>query len=156
MSTKKEIPGSAHKGKKPFAVPEGYFDELPGRVMERILSEENLSNKRTGKSTDTAGKSTDTTGKKVHLRPFLSFAAAIAGLALVIYVVLQTIIGTQANNTEYTDLALLEESGILLDEYAIAETIALSENENLSTWEEDAMNYLASNEVDLFHLLESN
>lgn len=142
MSTKKHISGFTRKGENPFQVPHGYFEELPGRVMEKIRMEEN----------DSPGNSL----KKVHLRPFISLAAAIAGLALVIYVVLQTIVGNQAYKNEYTDLAVLEETGIILDEYAIAETYALSEEETLTTWEEEAMNYLASNEVDLFHLLESN
>ncbi|MFC2079953.1 hypothetical protein ACFLRQ_00600 [Bacteroidota bacterium] len=136
---KNKIPSNSDN---PFRVPPEYFENLQERVMENIRKEENSAVRPIS--------------RKLFLRPYIALAASISGLALIIYVVLQSVIGTHLIENDSYDLALLEKTGIMLDESVVAETFNNSEESAYSDWEEEAMIYLASNEVDLIHLLESN
>jgi hypothetical protein len=126
----------------PFRVPEDYFNNLEKRIMEKVRQEEVAD--------------PEPVKKKIHLRPFLALAASISGLALIIYLVLQSIVGSRFQNDTSFDLALLDETGIIQDELILVETYSMDEESSLSEWDEDAMTYLASNEVDLLLMLESN
>ncbi len=125
----------------PFRVPEGYFDSLGDKILARIKSddEKQEGNKR-----------------KIYLMPYIALAASISGLALIIYIVLQSIIGSSTEGFGYYDFEILEETGIILDETLVAETYYLEQENAYNEWEEDAMVYLASNEVDLLSLLDTN
>lgn len=126
----------------PFRVPEGYFNNLHERVAERVRAED--------------GALPELPKRKIYLRPFLALAASISGLALIIYLVLQSIVGNRFQDDTYIDLAMLDQTGIILDELVLAETYSMDEESSLTEWDEDAMTYLASNEVDLLLMLESN
>jgi hypothetical protein len=86
----------------------------------------------------------------------LALAASISGLALIVYVILQSITGTRTDNNGYYDLVVLDKAGITLDDYFIAETYDLDERDAYAEWEEGAMTFLTSNEFDLLNLLDSN
>jgi hypothetical protein len=149
MSDKNNIEDSYFPEKEnAFKVPEGYFEQLPDKLLSRIREAE--------KTNQSEGTFQFRSERRIALRPYISLAASISGLALIIYLVLQSIMGSQLNDTSYSDLEILEEAGILSDEIVIAETYALNSEDSYSDWEEDAMSYLASNEVDLIHLLENN
>jgi hypothetical protein len=126
----------------PFKEPEGYFDNLHERVMSRIKADVN----------DRAILHKES--RKIYLRPYLSLAASISGLALIIYIVFQSIVGNELLEEPYYDLAFLEEVGIISNESIIAESYA-DDYASYMDWEKDAITYLASNEVDLMSLLET-
>ena len=132
------IPSTAEN---PFNVPVGYFDNLQDRVMENIRKEEAIIEQPNP--------------KKIYLRTYLALVASISGLALIVYVILQSVLGPQTEESTYYDLAFLDKAGIILDESVVAETYTNSEEDTYTEWEEGAMTYLSSNEVDLIHLLES-
>lgn len=127
----------------PFRVPEGYFNNLRENVMDKIRAEETpeiISHKK----------------EKIHLRPYLSLAATISGLALIIYILLQVIVGNRMEENSLYDMAILERTGITNDEAMVLEAYAYEEESTYSDWDKQAMVYLSSNEVDLMLLLESN
>lgn len=203
MSPKKNIPNRIPPNpENPFRVPDGYFENVQQRVMERIRagvetpgkkssipeSESGLSatakkaylqkqaatseqgqkqaatseqakKQETERSHeqpgDSAGKKV-TRGKKIYLQPYISLAAVIAGVALVVYIVLQSVISNRSGNEMY-DIATLDKTGIIQDESVLAETFAGEDEESVYTeWDEEAIVYLASNEVDLLDLLDTN
>jgi len=126
----------------PFKVPAGYFENVQDRVMANIRKEDATVRQLNP--------------QKIYLRPYFALAASISGLALIVYVILQSVLGSQLVESPSYDLAFLDQAGVILDESVIAETYANSEEDAYTDWEEGAMEYLASNEVDLIHLLESN
>jgi len=127
--------------KMPFKVPDGYFENFTDRMMSRLRNEDV---KLYGKS------------RKIYLRPYLSLAASVSGLALIVYIVLQIVAGAHSDTDSFYNLSLLDNEGITSDESVLAEAY-FNEMENAYTeWEKEAMTYLASNEVDLLNLLESN
>lgn len=98
----------------------------------------------------------DQSAKRVSLRPFLTLAASMSGIALIIYILLQTVIGSGLDEYGYYDMAVLDQAGVTYDEAIISETYSMDEESTYSDWDRDAMVYLSSNEVDLLHLLDEN
>lgn len=159
--------------KNPFRVPEGYFDDVQRRVMERIRDEEEVTEEKIGvqfpgseKTAAEAAAEKQQPGefsggevsrrKKIFLQPYITLAAAISGVALVVYIVLQSVIGTWSGDDTY-DIATLDKAGIIQDESVLAETFTGEEDESTySEWDEEAIVYLASNEVDLLDLIDTN
>ena len=140
MTSKKTIETTFREGKQnPFKVPEGYFDDLDSRVLDKIRLQE--QSKRPA---------------RIYLRPYFAVAASISGLALIIYIVLQSVTGPNMMESDSYDLAVLDNAGIILDESVVAEAYNSIQPDKYSDWEKEAMTLLASNEVDLLHLLESN
>src|SRR5210317_2597113 len=84
------------KPEQTFKVPEEYFESVRGKVMERIHAEEKPLQ------------------KKIYLQPYITLAATIAGVAIVVYIVLQSIMGNGESN--YYDIATLDKAGIIQDE----------------------------------------
>ena len=126
------------KPEQTFRVPEGYFENVREKVLDRIKAEEQPRPRR----------------KKIYLQPYLTLAAAITGVAIVVYIVLQSVMGSRENS--YYDLATLDKLGIVQDESLIMENLELEdEASEYSEWDQEAITYLASNEVDLMNLLES-
>ena len=158
--------GTEHKYKLPekpegqgFKVPDGYFEGLGERVLEKVRAGEREKGGRgegmKGRRDEGEKRSARTVWMRV--RPQLSLAAAIVGFALISFTVIRLLTGPVNIDTPY-DLAFLDESGIL-DESVFME--ALEENDEFadeyySDWEMDAMNYLASNGVNLETLLNEN
>lgn len=151
------IPG---KPGNPFTVPQGYFNDLGDRVMERIRTEGAGAEKMAG--TEPAGtgiadrQTGSAAGRKISMRPYLTLAASMSGIALIIYILLQTIVGGRLDENGYYDLALLDRAGVIYDEAIIAEAYSQIQESPFSEWDKDAMVYLSSNEVDLIQLLDSN
>ncbi len=198
MNPKKNI----HKAippnpENPFRVPEGYFDDVQKRVMERIRSEEQKqirtetqelelseeqkqispeakernsslrqsgmehnaeSRKRAGQPVLERTEEEAATGKrKIYLQPYITLAAAITGVALMVYIVLQSVMGNRAGETNPYDIATLDRAGIIHDEAILADAYAEEEEATTySEWDEEAIVYLASNEVDLLELIDTN
>ena len=132
----------------PFSVPDGYFDSFSGRLMERLEGERETVRLGAGEKRGTIW---------MRIRPQLSLAAAILGFALISITLMKVLIGT-GNMDESYDLSFLDQTGIL-NESVFQETLAESDeysDEVYSDWEVEAMNYLASNEVNLEALLSEN
>ena len=130
------------KPENPFKVPSGYFDSLHERIIDSVREEENSrANKR---------------GRIIRMRFYIAVAASIAGFALVASIVIQNVLHSRSSDDYYYNMALLEQVGILQDESVMTETYLKEENDNDFAWEEEAITYLASNEVDLDYILESN
>ncbi len=138
--------------KNPFVVPKGYFNGLGDRVMDRI-DEVERGNERSGQH-ETGHKRL--TGRRIPLRPYLTLAASMTGLALVIYILLQSVVGNRIDTYGLYDIELLEQTGVTFDESIISEAYSMDEESPYSEWDESAMVYLSSNEVDLLHLIDSN
>ncbi len=129
-------------GKNPFKVPDGYFDNLHNRVMKGIENQ--------------PGTRRVPVIRFVRSHPYYSIAASVAGLVLITYLLLQTVIGPGvSDDTQYDDLALLEDYGVLSDETIFADSYSDTQDDNYTEWEEGAITFLASNEVDIFQLIES-
>jgi len=177
MNPKKNIPNIIPpKPENPFRVPEGYFDDVQKRVMERIRSEEQEQLEKTGRQvtgtdriippaeggnqeSEKAPHREVPRGRKIYLQPYLTLAAAISGVALVVYIVLQSVTGIGAGDDNTYDIATLDRAGVFQDESILAEAYTeTGEDEDAvySEWDEEAITYLASNEVDLIHLLDNN
>ncbi|MCF8224605.1 MAG: hypothetical protein K9J30_01860 [Bacteroidales bacterium] len=136
---KPDLNNDQFKKDNPFVVPEGYFDQFEQRLMDRLQ-------RKTGPEKQKSGK--------VYLRPYLTLAASITGIALVTYLVLQSIPGKLMGENEYYDIELLDNTGIIHDESAMAESYENLNEPVYTNWEKDAMNYLATNDVDILLLLE--
>ncbi len=161
MTSKKEIL-NAGPGKpgNPFKVPGGYFQNLGDRVMERISTGSAGDAKLSGYEQPAAGfshgENRSVKRRKISMRPYLTLAASMSGLALIIYILLQTVVGDRMDENGYYDLTLLDKAGVVQDEAIIAEAYSQTQESVYSEWDEDAMLYLSSNEVDLIQLLNSN
>lgn len=152
-----KLPDRAEKN--PFSAPEGYFSTLSARVKEKIQQEESSSAKALDEPS--FAKALDDKEEDFRpaislwsrVKPHLALAAAIIAFALISVTTLQFLLGDKGDQQDYYDLALLDEAGIL-DESVLQETLdyGLEEEDALSEWEEDAITYLASNDMDL-HLL---
>ena len=138
--------------KNPFVVPGGYFNELGDRVMDRINATEQGSERSDAIETTHKGL----LGRRISLRPYLTLAASMMGIALIIYILLQSIVGNRFDTYGLYDMELLEQAGVTYDEAIISEVYSIDEESPFSEWDENAMVYLSSNEVDLLHLLDSN
>lgn len=134
----KKIP---RKAVNPYKAPEGYFETLENSVMEKIRNSELDAPKEV---------------RRISLRPYLSLAASISGLALVVYIVLQSLNLNINRDRESINLSLLESTGIIFDEASLVESYYAEDENSYTEWEEDAITYLASNEMDLLFILESN
>lgn len=174
MSPKKNIQNTIPPhSENPFRIPDGYFADVQQRVMERIRAEASEEEATSGPrlpgsepvmepSALKNRHSAETTGReiprrrKIYLQPYISLAAAISGVALVVYIVLQSVMGSRAGEEAY-DIAILDKAGIIKDESVIAEAYLPEDEEAVySEWDEEAITYLASNEVDLMNLLDNN
>lgn len=135
MNPKKNIPDMLPPNpENPFRVPEGYFEDVQKRVMKQIR-----------------------TKRKIYLQPYLALAASISGVALVVYIVLQSVMGSRAGDDNAYDIATLDRAGIVQDESILAEAYNVEDEATAySEWDEEAITYLASNEVDLLNLLDNN
>jgi hypothetical protein len=180
---KKIIPD---KPENPFVVPEGYFEGLEERLMNRISSSEqggekpgtigavlhaekngrhsiDLGDQDAIKEEITIREDEDKRehpavkrNKRVSIRPYLTLAASMTGIALIIYILLQTVIGSGLDEYGYYDMTVLDQAGVINDEAIISETYSMEEEGTYSDWDREAMVYLSSNEVDLLHLLDEN
>jgi len=145
MDRKNDISGKIPpKEENPFRVPDRYFGELYGNVMDRIGTE------------NPQGEEVSVTQKRISLRPYISLAASITGIALVVYILLQTVVGSRLDEQAAYDIELLENYGIMQDEWMLKESYEQETNQEYSEWEQDAILYLSSNEVDLEYLIDSN
>ena len=132
-----KLPEQAEKNS--FSLPGDYFSTLSSRVSEKIKGEEIRPNISLWK----------------RVRPHIALAAAILGFALISVTALQLILGDNGSQQDYYDLAFLDEAGIL-EESVLQESLDYGEEDSYTEWEQDAMAYLASNEVDLDLLLNEN
>jgi hypothetical protein len=120
----------------PFKVPEGYFEQFPDRLQERIRQQEQLRKQEKPKV------------RRLHAR--LAVAAAIAGLLLISYP-LYRILAPGYDPGAYPDVALLEQTGLFNNDYELA-TYLEEEAESLSEDEaylDQAMDFLAMNDVEM-------
>ncbi len=137
-----KLPEQAEKN--PFSLPEDYFSTLSSRVNQRIKEE-------------SAEENTPTISLWKRVRPHLALAATITGFALISLTALQLILGDKGNQQDYYELSMLDEAGIL-EEFVLQESLDYGDEseEAYTDWEEEAMTYLASSDVDLDLLLNEN
>jgi len=124
----------------PFGVPEGYFDSLTDRIMEKVKEEE--------------------PERKVRimqiLRPQFALVAAILGFALISFTAVK-LLTSGNNNAEFYDLATLEKMGYFYDESTLMELVPTENEEELTEddlWVDDAIEYLADNDMSFYQLFD--
>lgn len=146
-----KLPEQAEKN--PFSVPKDYFSTLSARVNMKILREESSYAKASDDKDEGIRPNIPLWNR---VRPHLALAAAIVAFALISVTTLQFILGDKSDDNYY-DLAMLDDAGIL-DEYAVQETYDYGEEDEdaMTEWEEDAITYLANNDMDLYLLLGEN
>jgi hypothetical protein len=127
-----------------------------GAVMEDPAVRDNSVVKERNSERERHHITEQPSAKRVSLRPYLTLAASMSGIALIIYILLQTVVGSRLDEYGLYDMAVLEQAGVSYDEAIIAETYSMDEESTFSDWDRDAMVYLSSNEVDLIHLLDEN
>ena len=124
-----------------FKIPEGYFNDLPGKISERISSPEKIT----------------APARFFQIaKPHLALAGGMISLFILLWMGLSwfdSMPGTYVKpNTEMSELANMDEYGF--DEAMIVEamvdTVSFSEN---SLWEEDIIDYLLLEEADISSLL---
>lgn len=144
MSKERKIPDLKEEAlkKRPFTVPDGYFENLAGRIQERIKEEE-LANTQEEKSPAIRSLFTS-------VRYRVAMAAALVGLALISYTVIKTSLnGSQLNDS--ADIALLEQLNIIDDDVYLMSY--LDEDSSVPSEEEafvnQAIEYLAMADVEM-------
>jgi hypothetical protein len=77
-------------------------------------------------------------------------AASILGMAIISFALLKVFILQQPHQEEYVDLTFIEEANILPEDAYLAEVYAMEDdNYDETTWEAEAMNYLANNDIEI-------
>ena len=132
-----------------FKVPDGYFDKLPGNVMDRIKQEEGVD----------LGKQTNETRSKRPVislvRNQLAIAASFAALFLLAYTAIRIIAPQAPNNalSEIEIIASLEAEIHDLDEVYLYNLVfsneTISKDETIELSDQEIMNYLIEEGVDL-------
>ncbi len=129
-----------HKGKIPFRTPEGYFDSLEDRIMDRIKQ----------------SKKTNTTSSRIikFLKPALGLAASLL-LALLLVNSPINIFHTKTATTLTSTSDLLDDYSLnlgSLDDNALANVIYGDESSTTTINPEEVLAYLSSdlNEVEIY------
>ena len=115
----------------PFITPEGYFDSFPGRMKDLITEEGKVR------------------VRKLNRAPLRwAFAAAVAGLAL-LSIPLTRLFTPSPSADIYSDVALLEESGIFHNEYELAPYLEEDETDEEEAYVSQTIDYLAMSDVEM-------
>ena len=120
----------------PFTVPEGYFENLPGRIRDR-LEEEAQPEPRVRKLT-------------YSNRLRLAIAAAIIGLALISYPVIKSV-SNGGDLGYYPDMALLEQMDLFDEDVYLMEWIGTGTEimDDDEAFVNQAIEYLAMADVEI-------
>ncbi|HDR67700.1 MAG TPA: hypothetical protein ENN61_01485 [Bacteroidaceae bacterium] len=138
------IKNRRHLSNNPFSVPDGYFKNLPSRIMSKIDSEkDNLSLIRT---------------HWYAFRSQIALAASIIGFALLSYFVVKMIIPQQSLETEYVDIALLEKMNVIPDDAYILDLLTVNDIglSGQDIWMNEAVEYLSDSDIEIDLLLEQD
>ena len=100
MEKEKKYKLEEHQPRRPFSVPEGYFDNLTQNIMASLPEQESIYS--------TSIKVTPW----MHIRPYLYAAAAFAG----IFFCIKAAVGITSRNSQ-TQVAQAQETTIYSDEY---------------------------------------
>jgi hypothetical protein len=128
----------------PFKVPEGYFDELPGRIMEVVSGTEPDQEKKT---------------LIRRLRPYLAVAATVAALAVISYTAIHLSSGDGTRNrvevdisaTELTD-SYLNDIDLLTLEEKVAESVPADRMPDVNS--NEIIDYLITENIDIYDIYE--
>ena len=157
------------KNSNPFKVPDGYFDTLTDRTMSAIRQslEEGEAARETrlyveaeAPQEEAAGTGTGRPMRRISLRPYLAFAAAILGFALLATVTVRLVTGNRASAGYetgvglYADLAAEE-----LDTYFIENELSQTEPGDITGTEQTIssdviIDYLMTEDIDLNDIYE--
>ena len=129
-------------GENPFSVPEGYFGTLSSRIQSRVESEKK----------NTKG----IRNLRFSLRSQIALAASLIGFAIISYAAVKLILSQPVSQADYIDFALLEDMSIDFDESLLLDAYQLEDSEYTEEdmWAEEAVEYLASNELEIDLLYE--
>ena len=129
----------------PFRVPEDYFEQFPERLQEHLQ-------KQAPPEVEPVLHSRNV---RWRLPMRLAIAAAIIGLALISYSIIRVVAPSRVELQEYLDLALIEEMDILDDDIYLIDLMPPEEEvDEEQAYYNDAMDYLASNDVEFDLLFE--
>lgn len=152
------------KKTNPFKVPDGYFDTLTDRTMSAIRQsreeEEAVRETRLYVEAKAPQEEAAGTGRSISFRPYLAFAAAILGFALLATVMVRLVtgdresVGYETGVGLYADLAAEE-----LDTYFIERELLQTEPVDLTRTEqtissEVIIDYLMKEDIDLNDIYE--
>lgn len=157
------------KNPNPFKVPDGYFDTLTDRTMsairqsreeEEATREATLSIEAEASQEQAGGTGAGKPVRRISLRPYLAFAAAILGFALLATVMVRLVTGDRASsgyeagNGLYADLAAEE-----LDTYFIEHELLRTEPGDMTGTEQSIssdviIDYLMMEDIDLNDIYE--
>ena len=123
--------------RSPFEVPEGYFEQFPQKMLQRIREPEDKA--------VPVYSLVDRRGFRV------AAAAAILVLALVSYPLFRLISPDNAGMYDIPDIALLEELGIIDDDRYLVDFLESGEEplDDEEAYIDQAIHYLALNDVEM-------
>jgi len=126
----------------PFRVPVGYFEGLSSRIMNRVEGEKSIAEPE----------------RRIGLISGyrLAIAASVIGLAALSFALLRVVINNESDTDDYIDISLLDEMDHLPEDAYLVELFT-TESEEYSEeqkWEDNAIEYLASNDADLELIVE--
>jgi len=133
------------ENKNPFIIPEGYMENLPDKVMQKIR-----------KNNETVSPAR----KIINIaRPQLAFAAGFLAMALIIYSAVSLILGKEKNinGNNTTNSGFIEYASLQMDENMILEYIEYADNqdENLmdDNYNDEIIDYLIKENIEYSSLL---
>ena len=126
----------------PFGVPEGYFENFASRLQERIREEE----------------SSHVPVRRVFAgaKFRIAMAAAVVGLALISYSILKVNSAGNSSNSNFPEMALLEQLQVFDDDrylYDLIDEVEEEMNEE-EAFAVQAIEYLALNDAEMILLFE--
>jgi hypothetical protein len=128
--------------KNPFRVPEEYFQHFPSRIMDRIKEEE-VKNRIIKRD------------RRIRFRNQLAIAATLLGAALGSFSLVKNLLVKSPVQEDFVDLELLEETNTIPEDAYLVDVYTMgSESTSEELWEDEAINYLASNDIEIELLME--
>lgn len=130
---------SLWKYKEGYTVPEGYFENLSDRMLDRVLEEEKLEPYFTSLPNEVMRKiKEEDKGKIISIRPFLKYVAAA-----VIMLSIGTLVWNNLNDSEPDLLASIEDSEEL--DYII-ESVSIEDIFDTDIFDDDILDEVLANE----------
>lgn len=126
--------------KSPLTLPEGYFEEFPSKILDRIRQEERQENSEI-----------PSRNRRYLIRYTVAVAASVLGIAMISLIAVRFLTGNGSQSTNDIDFALLEEMNIIHEDSDLIEFYDTGDEaySDEDAWIENAVDYLASVDIDM-------